>query len=322
MLVILRNNRKTLIQRNSQLGLYGRQAINKTVALCILGLLCTIAVADTSRTVSDLSLPADGYLQTGLERIVRAQGLWPQIDAGRLALGLVDITDLERPRLGMLNPDQMVYAASLPEIAILLGAFVAIEAGDLVPDTKLRSAMTRMIRVSNNADATFVLSKVGRQNLIDILTSDRLRLYHADFNGGHWVGKDYAKRAAYARDPLHGLSHGATVRQVARFFYLLERGELVSEPYRTEMKRILADPGIEHKFVAGLQARPEARLYRKSGTWRKYHADAALVESGPYRYIVVGLAQHADGGEWLKRLAEPMHDLIVGGHALPSNHTE
>jgi beta-lactamase class A len=288
----------------------------------MLCLLCAATDAADHPPVTDLRGDLDPHLQSGLERIVRDQRLSPYVEAERLALGLIDITDLDHPRMALLNPDLMVYAASLPKIAILLGAFVEIESGELVPDPELRQAMSRMIQVSDNAAATYVLDRIGRERLLETLTSQRLRLYHRDFNGGLWVGKDYARRGAYARDPLHGLSHGATVRQVARFFYLLERGELVSEPYRTEMKQILADPGIEHKFVAGLKARPDAKLYRKSGTWRQYHADAALIESGPYRYILVGLARHANAGDWLSRLAQPIHDLVVGAATGSSVHTE
>ncbi len=81
------------------------------------------------------------------------------------------------------------------------------------------------------------------------------------------------------------------------------------------MLSILSEPGIEHKFVAGLRSRPVTEMYRKSGTWRDYHADAALVEAGDRRFIMVGMAQHPDGGKWLKRLAGPMHDLVVGAGA-------
>jgi beta-lactamase class A len=317
---MLTNHGDSLCARGLGLACRFRCAATKVVFMLGMALLPIVAAADSPRPVTDLSGATDPYLQIGLERIVRAQGLWRQIEAERLAVGLVDITDLERPRFAMLNPDLMVYAASLPKIAILLGAFVAIESGDLTPNAKLREAMTDMIRTSDNADATFVLGQIGRQRLLELLTSDRLRLYHPDFNGGLWVGKDYAKGSAYKRDPLHGISHGATVRQVARFFYLLERGDLVGEPFRTEMKQILADPGIAHKFVAGLEDRPEARLHRKSGTWRHFHADAALVEVGTYRYIVVGLARHDDGGQWLTQLAAPLHDLLLGAYARPVQH--
>ncbi len=264
-----------------------------------------------SMNTAELATHADGQLQRALEKLVRDQGLWRQVKSHRLALGLVDVTDVNAPRYAALNPNQMMYAASLPKIAILLGAFVEIGDGELKLDPGLREEMVRMIRYSDNASATRVLERVGRQDLIDILTSDKRKLYDREFNGGLWVGKDYARNNAYQRDPLSNLSHGATIYQVARFFYLLEKGQLVAPRYRTDMKRILSKPGISHKFVAGLKNHPEVRMYRKSGTWRDYHADAALVETDSHRYIIVGLAHHQEGGKWFARLAEPMHNLVV-----------
>lgn len=264
-----------------------------------------------SMNTEELATHADGQLQQALEKLVREQGLWGQVASHRLALGLVDVTDVDAPRYAALNPNQMMYAASLPKIAILLGAFVEIGDGELKLDPGLREEMVRMIRFSDNASATRVLERVGRQDLINILTSDKFKLYDRDFNGGLWVGKDYARNNAYQRDPLSNLSHGATIYQVARFFYLLEKGQLVAPRYRTDMMRILSKPGISHKFVAGLKNHPEVRMYRKSGTWRDYHADAALVETDSHRYIIVGLAQHKEAGKWFSRLAEPMHNLVV-----------
>ena len=98
---------------------------------------------------------------------------------------------------------------------------------------------------------------------------------------------------------------------------------MVASPYKEAMKQILADPGISHKFVAGLKDKPDIRLYRKSGTWRDFHADAAMVEADGRRYVIVGLGRHAEAGAWLMRLAGPMHDLVVGkdrgaGQAAPA----
>lgn len=271
----------------------------------------TDGIDDDIETLPDLHIDAHEDLQPALEKLVREQGLWNQVKERNLALGLVDITDIDAPRYAVLNPHHMMYAASLPKIAILLGAYVEITDGELKLDAGLKEAMTRMIRHSDNASATSVLEKIGRQDLIDILTSDRLRLYDRKQNGGLWVGKAYAKGTAYQRDPLHNLSHGATVYQVVRFFYFLERGELVDPNYCEEMKQILSAPAISHKFVAGLTQRPNAEVYRKSGTWRQFHADAALVVSGEHRFIIVGLANHSEGGKWLEQLATPMHDLIT-----------
>ncbi|MCP5150406.1 MAG: serine hydrolase [Ectothiorhodospiraceae bacterium] len=281
-------------------------------AVLVLGqVVASAARADGADTFPPLRESFDPALQRGLERVVERVGLGEAARRGRLALALVDISDLNDPRVAEVNGDKMYYAASLPKIAILLGAFVQIERGKMRLDRDTRDSLTRMIRVSSNEDATRMLNRVGKGALIDILRSERYRLYDPQVNGGLWVGKEYGRSPAYRRDPLHNLSHGATAMQVARFYYLLESGRLMSPRLSREMKTMLGDPGIRHKFVKGLANRPGARIYRKSGTWRNYHADSALVEAGKRRYIAVGLAEDARGGEWLEHLIGPMHDLVV-----------
>ncbi|MSR15260.1 MAG: serine hydrolase [Gammaproteobacteria bacterium] len=267
---------------------------------------------------------ADGYVDNGslresydpellssmtyeLDRL----GLSPALVAEKLCIALVDITDMRAPRVAEINGDTMMYAASLPKIAILLGAFVEIERGRLSLDSETREAMTRMIQISSNTDATYMLNRVGKSRVNDILQSDRFRLYDPLVNGGLWVGKPYAEGAAFERDPLHNLSHGATAMQTARFYYMLENGELVNSKLTREMKKILGNPGISHKFVRGLADRPGVKMYRKSGSWRHWHADSALVKAQGHKYILVALADDVHGGEWLAALAPKMHDLIV-----------
>jgi beta-lactamase class A len=259
----------------------------------------------------DLRTAQDPGLQRGLERVVHDLGLEPPVAAGRLAVALVDVTPGAAPRLAMLNGNAMVYAASLPKIAILLGALVEAERGSFPLDAARLAAMTNMIRFSSNEDATRVLNWVGGERLLDILQSDRFRLYDAGGEGGLWVGKAYGNTGAYRRDPVRNLSHGATAFQVARLYYLLANNALLSPRLNDLMKAVLSQPGIHHKFVKGLEGRPGATLYRKSGTWRTFHADSALVEFGDHRYILVGLADDPRGGEWLEQLAAPLHDLIV-----------
>jgi beta-lactamase class A len=156
-----------------------------------------------------------------------------------------------------------------------------------------------------------MLRRIGKPTLAAILQSDRFRLYDPTVNGGLWVGKDYGKIPAWKRDPLHNLSHGATALQVARFYYLLETQQLVSPDLSWEMKQILSKPALRHKFVKGLEARPGSTIYRKSGTWKHWHADSAIVERDGYKYIVVALAQHPRGGRWMSRLIVRLDDLIV-----------
>ena len=279
-------------------------------AFLLLGLLATrICVADTYPSLTD---SIDPELQRNLEKVINSIGLGPAVKSKKLSLDLVDITDLKHPRVAAINGGNMVYAASLPKIAILLGAFVEIERGKMELDLDTRQTLTEMIRFSSNAAATEMYHRVGEARLAEILQSDRYKLYDRDENGGLWVGKEYGKSKAWKRDPLHNISHGATAMQTARFYYLLETGRLVSEPLASKMKEILSHPAIQHKFVKGLaEARPGAKVYRKSGSWRTWHADSAIVESGGHKFIVVALAEHPNGGKWMQELIVPLHDLIV-----------
>ena len=260
----------------------------------------------------DLRGARDSELQRGLEHVVSELGLARDVQAGRLSLAVVDVTERNAPRLAMLNGDEMVYAASLPKIAILLGALVEAETGRLPLDGTRLQAMTRMIRYSSNEDATRVLEWVGGERLLEILQSPRFRLYDSGGAGGLWVGKSYGKEAAYKRDPVRNLSHGATAFQVARLYYLLANDALLTPPLNALMMEMLSNPGIHHNFVKALEGIPGIRIFRKSGTWKNHHADSALVEYGARRYILVGIADHAQGGEWLVRLGRALHQLVVG----------
>lgn len=262
-----------------------------------------------------LSESGDHVLQQKLEKLLREQNLWAAAERGDLSMALVIVTDPARPRLAQVNGHDMVYAASLPKIAILLGAAVEIEEGRLELDPELNQDLNDMIRYSCNDCATRVLGRVGRQRLLDTLQSPQYDFYDQEDAGGLWVGKDYGPAQAYQRDPLAGLSHGATAFQAARFYYKLYTRSLVSPAQSEMMLETLARPGISHKFVKGLEAYDGLGLYRKSGTWKSYHADSALVTSNGHAYIMVALVHDAQGEEWLERLAAPLHELAVSESA-------
>ena len=258
-----------------------------------------------------LSEAGDARLQQALENLVRKQGLDKAVKEKKLSLALVIVTDPARPQLAELNGQQMVYAASLPKIAILLGAAVAIHEGRLKLDEKLNKDLNDMIRHSCNACATRVLSLVGRDELIETLQSPEYQFYDQKGAGGLWVGKDYGPGSAYERDPLAGLSHGATAFQAARFYYKLHTGTLVTPELSDMMLGTLSNPGISHKFVKGLKAWKYLEIYRKSGTWETFHADSALVRYGGHAYIIIGLAHSPEGSAWLEKLAAPLHRLAI-----------
>jgi beta-lactamase class A len=277
-----------------------------------LSLTTSVLAANPSTAFPKLRSAQDARLQVHLEARLKGLKLDAPVRRGELAIALVDVTDPRHPSLAQVNGDAMMYAASLPKIAILLAAFERVHEGSLELNDENRELMTNMIRYSSNTAATELIHRVGRNYINKLLTSPKYRLYDERYNGGLWVGKEYARGVAYKRDPLHNLSHGATAFQVARFYYLLETGQLVSPELSREMKAMLGDPGIRHKFVKGLmETSPEAQIYRKSGTWREWHADSAIVEHAGRTYIAVALAQNPSGGEWLKDLIAELDTIIL-----------
>jgi len=277
----------------------------------IMALLFVIGPSWAMEETGQLSAATDPQLQQALVDIVQQQGLEDAVKNEQIALALLIVTDPEKPRLAELNGHRMVYAASLPKIAILLGAAVAIEEGRLELDKNLHEDLNNMIRHSCNPCATRVLEMVGRQELLEILQSPEYRFYERDGAGGLWVGKDYGPDPAYARDPITGLSHGATVFQAARFYYKLHTGTLVSPQQSSMMLEALSNPGIRHKFVKGLRNYEGLEIYRKSGTWKTYHSDSALVRYDGQAYIMVALANSPQGSKWLELLAAPLHELAL-----------
>ena len=253
----------------------------------------------------------DPRLQKALETRLNTLHLDRATQRKLLSIVVVDITDVSDPRMAYINPNEMMYAASLPKIAILLGAFEKIAAGEMTLDDETLEKLKLMIQRSSNTAASEMLNRVGIDYLAELLQSPRYRLYDFEKNGGIWVGKEYGKAPAQRRDPLHNLSHGATALQVARFYYLLETGQLVSPELSKLMKSILAETEIEHKFVKGLRAvQPDSEIYRKSGTWGPYHSDSAIIEHHGRRYIAVALAQSRQGEQWLQKLIVALDSII------------
>ncbi len=287
--------------------------MNKAVYLFTLLIITLFFVATASTQSEDPSLgeTCDPRLQKALVTRLGSLHLQNATARKQLSVVVVDITDTSSPRMAYVNPNEMMYAASLPKIAILLGAFEKIASGEMDLNDETLEKLKLMIRYSSNAAATEILHRVGMDYLAELLQSPRYRLYDPEKNGGLWVGKDYAKAPAWKRDPLHNLSHGATALQVARFYYLLETGQLVSPELSKLMKSILADPAVEHKFVKGLKdIRPDSEIYRKSGTWGPYHSDSAIVEHHGRRYIAVALAKSSKGERWLQKLIVALDDMI------------
>lgn len=228
-----------------------------------------------------------------------------------MAVGVVDLSDPKGAHFASINGNDMMYAASLPKIAVLLAAFDAFEDGSLQESEAVYDDLNAMIRVSSNLAATRMIDRLGLNKIAAVVTDPRYRLYDQTKGGGLWVGKRYARSGERHPDPLLGLSHAATVNQVCRFYYLLASGKIINPTRSAEMLEILSNSMIHLKFVKVLEKRaPQARLFRKSGTWRNFHADSVLVWGPQRRYILVGLVQDDAGERILENLVPEVDGLV------------
>lgn len=140
----------------------------------------------------------DANLQAALTKRLNQNPTWGRlIKQKKMAVALVDLTDLERPRFARVNGRQTMYAASMPKIAILLAAFQKIEAGELALTPDVKKDLTVMIRRSSNSAATRMIDRVGGlDNVNAVLTDPRYKLYDQSLGGGFGLAKDIRKRVA------------------------------------------------------------------------------------------------------------------------------
>lgn len=282
------------------------------IAAAFLTLACALTAGDAIAPPANEPAP-DPQLNAQLTRLVSGMRLSGMVESRKFAVTLVDVTDPRHPRYAGVNDNVMMYAASLPKIAVLVAGFEQIRAGLLNYTPGIRSMFERIARRSSNADASKAIQMVGFENIARVLTSAKYKLYDPQLNGGLWLGKAYGgPNGFWKRDPIHNLSHGATAFQAARFFVLLAQRKLVDPQSSDEIKDILGQPEIRHKFVKGLSGIPDVAIYRKSGTWDRWHADAALVEHAGRKYVAVGLVEDRRGGEILEHLIRGLDSIICG----------
>ncbi len=234
------------------------------------------------------------------------------ISQKKMAVGIVDLHDINNVKFARINGNEMMYAASLPKIAILLAAMDAMEKKEIVETPEIHNDLKLMISKSDNAASTRMIDLLGYDKIESVLKDPRYALYDEEVGGGLWVGKRYAKTGARHPEPLKGLSHAATASQVCRFYYLMAAGKLVSPERSKQMLDIMENPALHHKFVNTLdKIAPNARLFRKSGSWREFHSDSILVwGSENRRYILVAIIVDPDGESIMRQLVGPVEEVL------------
>ena len=273
------------------------------------GILMIAGCASTTKPFTlDYDTPVDPQLQAAVEQIdakLRDKyGIAPELTD-------VGVLDLVHPRVAMIHPDHIEYAASVAKIGILLAYFQLHK--DQPLDAETRHELGLMIKPSSNEMAAKFSRAMGLHEIQEVLNS--YGFYDAAHGGGLWVGKHYGPNSERIGDPVADHSHAATVRQLLRFYWMLDHGQLVSPEASKTMREIFLSPDIphdDHKFVKGLAGR-DVVLLRKWGSYEDWLHDTAIIEGPGRRYVLVALTHHPSGDSYLEELA-PAVDTLMGGH--------
>lgn len=292
----------------------------------IIGILCVVFCSSFALAQKDLPISIDDAkirplpslvnsdLQKSLEKELMSNPNWKSLmNNNKMAVGIVDLSNPENAKYASINGDYMMYAASLPKIAVLLSSMDAIEKGELKETPEIKKDMRSMISKSNNEATTRMIDRLGYDKIQSVMTDPKYMFYDESRGGGLWVGKRYGSGGDTNREPLKNLSHAATVNQVCRYYYLLANGKLVNKGRSKQMLDIMGDPELHHKFVNTLDnIAPDARLYRKSGSWRTFHSDSILVwgNNPNRRYILVALIDDAGGEQIIRDLVRPVEKVL------------
>ncbi|MFH1745637.1 MAG: N-acetylmuramoyl-L-alanine amidase-like domain-containing protein [Planctomycetota bacterium] len=253
--------------------------------------------------------PLDPDLQAAVEQLEERVGAELGIPASDRAFGVLDLTD---PRLALVRPDEMFYAASVPKICILAAYFQEHPEAATNLDPQVERELQLVIKRSDNELAAKYSQLIGLETIQEMLQSKHYRFYDPDHGGGLWCGKHYGIAEPRYGDPQHDHSHGATVRQCLRYYLMLEQGRLVSAAACAKMKQIFAAPDLEFhdtNFVNGLKGR-DVDILRKSGQWEDWHLDTARIQHGRRVYLLAGMVHHPDGQKYLSRMAAAVDNLL------------
>ncbi len=264
------------------------------------------------QTSTDILHFKDDNLQHQLEAVIAKNATWNRLVKNqKMAIGLLNLNPNGMPKYASINGNHMMYAASLPKIVVLLAAEDALEKGEIEDSSTLQSDLRLMISKSNNKATTRIIDLVGFKKIEDVVTEAKNKFYDINNGGGLWVGKRYAAGGKTNKDPLKNLSHAANVDNVTKFYYMLYTKQLISEERSNHMLKMLEDPELSHKFVYALQRiAPNAKVYRKSGSWKNWHADSAMVINQDKQYIMVALLEDSNGEQIIRNLVEPLSRLI------------
>ncbi|MBX7247148.1 MAG: class A beta-lactamase-related serine hydrolase [Candidatus Sumerlaeaceae bacterium] len=212
---------------------------------------------------------------------------------------VVDLSDISKPRVGGWEMENFVYPAStykmyvmgeavrqacvgersLDDMTTVVGLNVRdddrLSTGDVV---SLAEVLRLMCTYSDNTAANVAIDTVDRRKASALL--------HAMGCFGSEVTRKYLPRSREPEEYRKIRSTVSSALHFATFLWATETGAIGGGRGRGLIKGFLGT-NVQNKtrFRAGL---PEsATIYSKTGEWNTFTTEAAIVEDGPVKYIMV-----------------------------------
>jgi beta-lactamase class A len=248
--------------------------------------------------------------------------------------------DFEHHTTWSLNPHRWFHAASTIKVPVLLAVYQAIEAGRLVPQSRVhvRNRFYSMVggqpfRVSGESDANAAVhaargrmltvhqlaehmiatsSNLATNLLLDLVGVDEARACLARLHlGGIDLQRGVDDEAAWAA----GLNNRVTAAGLCDAMRLIEEGKAVSPQASRDMLDILHQQRFRSGIPAGLPE--DARVAHKTGEISTVAHDAGIVYlDGRDAYVVVILTEWAPEvtgarQETIARISRAVYDYMT-----------
>ena len=201
------------------------------------------------------------------------------------------VEDLAGNRVARMQDDRVTQAASLYKLFTMAALFDAAKKNGAMPN-ETKEAIERMMVISSNEDGQFLSSTYGWENLTQ-----------------------WAHDHGFFDTNLSEIPPVTSARDIARFFKVLWKGELVSEEASEDMLRILFDQRLNDRIPKYLPS--DVRIAHKTGEIDGWRHDAGIVVASRSAYVIVlmadGLRDVDAGKERMALFSKDVLDLFETG---------
>jgi beta-lactamase class A len=247
---------------------------------------------------------------------------------------------LDATKFLMINPEEIMHAASLMKVPVMIEVFKQAEQGKFSLDKKInvtnefksivdgspysltvvedsdddiyqhigkemaiRELVRRMITVSSNLATNILIEFAGVENIMK--TMAELKIQNMKVLRGVEDIKAYEK----------GLNNRTDAMSMMQVMYAIAEGKAVSEKACLEMIEILSQQKYRNKIPAGIPA--GVKVANKTGSITRIDHDAAIVfPEGQRPYVLVimtrGIEKREDAEKLIAELSHIVYEDIVG----------